>query len=99
MIKFYEITCKLNYCVVLTFIKVLEGSLSVSKDTAYNLTRVVAWRILLHFCTSLLLKHSGYIAYSMVTHSVCTHGPKFMEIWVIIIWNKYENNTINVSAL
>ena len=42
MMKFYKITCKLNYCVVPTFIRVLEGILSVSKDTAYNLTPVVA---------------------------------------------------------
>ena len=54
-IKFYEITYKLNYCVVPTLIRVLEGILSVSKDTVYNPTYVVAgWRYL-HITTSLVL--------------------------------------------
>ncbi len=55
MIKFYEITYKLNYCVVPTFTRVLGGILSVSKDTVYNLTHVITgWRYL-HINTLLML--------------------------------------------
>ena len=85
-INFFEKTYKLNCCVIPTFISVLVGILSVFEDTVYFNT---------HSCGSKV----DIFAYSMVTHLVRTCGPKLKKTWEIIIWNKYENNTMNVSAL
>ena len=55
------------------------------------------WKQVRYIC--ILIPHSSgsmvdIFAYSMVAHLVRTHGQKFKKIWIIIIWNKSENNNI-----